>query len=116
METKYLDLNRFFEEIKKGNETLNEDDENFFDICEVIRNSELAAYKDWDSGIMAGRSNIYYFRGFFIIDDEIDFYGPFSSLDEAIETSGFLKRTDATTEIWINPIFKDLDKSNKQRF
>jgi len=100
-----LNTEEFFAKVRLGEENIDGDDENTVDLYELIfSEGELVARQDWDSGGAgggAGNLSVYFFRGYYIADNEIEMLGPFDALANAIDAIGLKNKTNATTQVWI---------------
>ena len=86
------------------------DDDWIEDICDLIRSKDcLVGRQEWDSGgpgAGAGTVDVYQFRGLFIGDNDVDWYGPYDSFADAAAGVGLFAKTSATKHIWVDPRFR----------
>jgi hypothetical protein len=77
------------------------EDDDLFD--QIIDQGEVVFSHDWDSGapgVGAGSEQVYLWKGrFFIYSLDCGKFGPFASLDEALQEQDLLMVTSATTSI-----------------
>jgi hypothetical protein len=59
-------------------------------------------------GAGAGTVDVYNFRGVFIATNDGGSYGPFDTFEEAAEAAQLLSRNEATTNIWVAPLYRHL--------
>jgi hypothetical protein len=95
-----------------------EDDER--DEWEAIReDGRLVGRQEWDSGgpgAGAGTVDVYFYRGAFYSDDDVEAYGPFNTFDEAADAVSLCYVKEATTRIWVDAEFsgKDVTALNEE--
>ena len=77
----------------------------------LTEEGEYYCENEWDSGIVAGKSWIKKIGNYFYAYDEIELYGPFESLDDALENASSCRYiSDATVDIYIDkPILDNID-------
>jgi hypothetical protein len=104
---KLLDFRQLFDRVALADERF--DDDWIDDVCEAMRAKGcLVGRQDWDSGgpgAGAGTVDVYQFRGLFIGEDDAQMYGPFDTFADAADAVGLFRKTDATTNIWVDPRF-----------
>ena len=83
------------------------------DEWEAIReDGRLVGRQEWDSGgpgAGAGTVDVYFYRGAFYSDNDVDGYGPFETFLEAAKAVSLFHVNAATTQIWVDPEFSDRD-------
>jgi hypothetical protein len=83
------------------------------DVWEAIReDGRIVGRQEWDSGgpgAGAGTVDVYFYRGSFYSDDDVGGYGPFEKFLEAANVVSLFHVNAATTAIWVDPEFSDLD-------
>jgi hypothetical protein len=86
------------------------DDDWIENVGDLIRSEgRLVGCQEWDSGgpgAGGGTLNVYLFRGFFISDNDVGVYGPYTTFAKAAEAVGLFITTDATTKIWVDVEFQ----------
>jgi len=94
-------------------ELIDPDGEDEDDPWEAIREKgRLVGSLAWDSGgpgAGAGTVDVWFYRGGFYSDNDVEGYGPFRTFEEAANAVSLFHVNEATTAIWVDPEFSDRD-------
>jgi hypothetical protein len=86
------------------------DDDNVEDLWEKIREEgRRVARHEWDSGgpgAGAGVVSVHLYNDTVYAENDVECYGPFETFDQAAAAVSLFHKTDATTEIWVDPQFR----------
>jgi hypothetical protein len=112
-----LNLQELFARTHKSGERF--DDDWVDGVVDLIRTEGvLVGRHEWDSGgpgAGAGTDDVYNFRGMFISEDDAGSYGPFDTFEQAAEAIQLFSRNEATTDIWVDPRYRELLTRSKGR-